>query len=121
MSGVLVLEPDALQRDLICMALRRNGLDAVVCERSADVPVLLAQHQPALILLDIYQADKNGLDLLEELKGSGQLAATKVIVISSMAFPEIVRRATRLGAAGFLVKPINVDLLMERVQQVMGS
>jgi DNA-binding response OmpR family regulator len=118
---VLVLEPDALQRDLIVMALKRSGFAAVVCETSAEVAGYLLAHKPALLILDLYQIDKNGLDLLEELTQSGLIILTRVIVVSSMGFPEIVSRAKRLGAADFLVKPLNSDLLLERVRRVLAD
>jgi DNA-binding response OmpR family regulator len=118
---VLILEPDALQRDLIVMALKRSGFSTVVCSKSAEVKNYLLERKPALMVLDIYLADQNGLDLLEELSQAGLLVLTRVVVVSSMGFPEIVSRARRLGAADFLVKPLNSDLLIERVRRVLGD
>ena len=120
-SEVLILEPDALQRDLLAMTLRRCGFEPLICQRGTDVSRLLLERKPALLILDIYQDDKNGLDLLDELRQAGLLVLTRVIVVSSMAFPEIIKRATRLGAADFLVKPLDTDVLMDHISRVMDS
>ena len=121
LDEVLILEPDALQRDLLAMALRRIGYEPVLCQRGAEVSRILLKRKPVLLILDIYQDDKNGLDLLDELRQAGLLVLTRVILISSMAFPEIIKRATRLGVADFLVKPLNTDLLVEHISRVMES
>ena len=103
------------------MALRRSGYEPLICQRGAEMGRLLLEHKPVLLILDIYQEDTNGLDLLDELRQAGLLVLTRVIVISSMAFPEIIKRATRLGAADFLVKPLDTDLLVEHISRVMAG
>ena len=120
-SGVLVLEADALQRDLIVMGLRRAGLEPLVCQQSDDVAQMLLTHKPGLMILDLTQPDRNGLDLLAELRQAGLLVLTRVIVISALTFPDVVKRATRLGVAAFLAKPIDVDLLLDRVESILRS
>jgi len=44
-----------------------------------------------------------------------------VIVVSSMGFPEIVNRVRRLGAADFLIKPLDSELLLERVRAALAA
>ena len=120
-TEVLVLEPDALQRDLIVMTLKRHGFVPVIFPQSANVAAHLLKHKPALLILDIYQVEQSGLDLLEKLQRAGLLVLTRVIMLSSMGFPEVVARARRAGAADFLVKPIDSDLLVERVRRALGE
>jgi DNA-binding response OmpR family regulator len=118
---VIVLEPDALQRDLILMALRRVQLEPLVCQQAADVSALLLDRKPVLMILDLTQPDRNGLDLLAELRQAGLLVLTRVIVISALTFPDVVMRANRLGVAAFMAKPIDIDLLLERVEGILQA
>ncbi len=116
MLSILVLEPNALQCDLIKLALIRNRMNPIICTQPSDLRQLLVQHLPDVLLIDTYLPGQNGLDLIGQLNSEILLQRTKVIFISSMGFPEIVQKAAQMGASGFLVKPLNPDLLVNRIQ-----
>jgi DNA-binding response OmpR family regulator len=120
-DSAVVLEPDALQRDIIQLALKRVGLETIACARSGDLLNLLLERRPSLLILDLYLAERNGLDLLEEMRQTGLLVTTRVIVVSALTFPEIVMRANRLGVAAFLAKPIDSDSLVDRVMSILNT
>jgi len=114
--SVLVLEPNALQCDLIKLALTRHRFTPIICADPASLRQQLVQHVPDVLLVDTYLPGLNGLDLIEQFHSEVLLKRTKVFFLSSMAFPEIVQKAARIGASGFLVKPLNTDLLVSRIQ-----
>jgi DNA-binding NtrC family response regulator len=119
--NVLIIEPDVLQRDLMVMALKRGGINPIVCTELDDLPGLIELHQPPVIVMDIYLPGKNGFDLMLELKNRGILDTTRVVGISSMAFPEIVRKMIQSGFVDFLVKPLDTDQFLSRIFRVLGS
>jgi DNA-binding response OmpR family regulator len=119
-ASVIVFEPDRLQRDLIVLALRRNQLQPLICDDSGEVRKYLADRKPDLLLLDLYLPGQNGLDFMQEILQEGLLGKTKFIFISSIAFPEIIQKAIKMGATDFLVKPLNVELLVSRVQRALS-
>jgi DNA-binding response OmpR family regulator len=112
---VLVLEPNLLQCDLIKVALTRNGMKAIICDDPGALKRYLHEHRPDVLLIDTYLPGQNGLELISQLTLQGLLGWTRVFFISSMGYPEIVYKAVKLGASGFLVKPLNPDLLVNRV------
>lgn len=114
--SVLVLEPNALQCALIKLALIRHRFNPIICTDPASLRQYLVQHIPDVLLIDTYLPGLNGLDLIEQLHSEVLLKRTKVFFLSAMAFPEIVQKAARIGASGFLVKPLNTDLLVSRIQ-----
>jgi CheY-like chemotaxis protein len=121
MLSVIVLEPNALQCDLIKMALVRNHMNPIICTEPSDLRQHLVQHLPDVLLIDTYLPGMNGLDLIEQLNSEVLLKRTKVFFISSLAFPEIVQKAAKIGASGFLVKPLNPDLMVTRIQKCFGQ
>jgi CheY-like chemotaxis protein len=121
MLSVIVLEPNALQCDLIKMALVRNHMNPIICAEPSDLRQQLVQHLPDVLLIDTYLPGMNGLDLIEQLNSEVLLKRTKVFFISSLAFPEIVQKAAKIGASGFLVKPLNPDLMVTRIQKCFGQ
>lgn len=113
--SVLILEPNTLLCDLIKMTLLRSQMNPIVCHQPAELRQQLVQHVPDVLLIDTYLPGQNGLDLISELNSEILLKRTKVFFISSLGFPEIVQKAARIGASGFLVKPLNPDLLVRRI------
>jgi two-component system, LuxR family, response regulator FixJ len=116
---VVIFEPDILQRDLIAIVLKRHGFESTLCEDVDEIFQILEDQKPAVLILSLHLPGKNGLDLMKELSEAGLLNKTKVLVISSLGFPEIVRKSVRAGAAAFLVKPVDLDQLIHRVQQLL--
>ncbi len=119
--SVLILEPNALLCDLIRMTLVRSQMNPIVCHRPSALRQQLVQHLPDVLLIDTYLPGQNGLDLISELNSEVLLKRTKFFFISSLGFPEIVQKAAQMGASGFIVKPLNPDLLVTRIQNCFGS
>ena len=113
--SVLVLEPNALLCDLIKMALVRSGMNPIVCGNPATLRQALVEHVPDVLLIDTHLPGHNGLDLVSQLNSDVLLNRTKVFFLSSLGFPEIVQKAAQIGASGFLVKPLDPDLLISRI------
>jgi DNA-binding response OmpR family regulator len=118
--SILVLEPNALQCDLIKLALIRHNMNPIICNQPAALRQQLLQHLPDVLLVDTYLPGQNGLDLIDQLNSEVLLKRTKVFFISSMAFPEIVQKAAKIGASGFLIKPLNPDLMAARILGCFG-
>jgi DNA-binding response OmpR family regulator len=113
---VLVVEEDPMQRDLIVLAIKRLEWGAICAASALEAVELFQQHLPQVILIDIFLSQKNGLDLFKSLKRHPDFVGTKVIMISALGFPEVVKRAVELGAEDFLVKPLDIDTLTERLR-----
>jgi CheY-like chemotaxis protein len=116
---VVVLEPDPVQRDLIRLALTRSGCAVVTASTGKEAIEMLKSAPPALLLLDLFLPQQNGLDLLQQIRSAGLVAHTAVVVISGLGFPEVVQQAVQSGAQDFLVKPIDTDQLVDRVNKVL--
>lgn len=117
--SVLILEPNALQCDLIKLALIRHRMNPIICQPDS-LRQKLVQHLPDVLLIDTYLPGLNGLDLIDQLNSEVLIKRTRVFFISSLAFPEIVQRAAQMGASGFLVKPLNPDQLVTRILNSLG-
>ena len=116
---ILIVEADALQRDLMQLALQRGGFEVICTAQSEKVRELILKHRPKLMILDMFMPRINGLDLIKLLRAEGLVAGMTVIALSSMAFREIVHQAAVLGVSEFIIKPFDMDMLLDRVNQVL--
>lgn len=115
--SVLILEPNVLQCDLIKLALVRHSMQPIICDDSGAIRQFLIQYIPDLLLVDTHLPGQNGLDLVADLQAEALLSRTKVFILSSLGYPEIVQKAVKIGASDFLVKPLDTDLLVSRIQR----
>lgn len=120
-ATILILEPDNALRDLISLALKRLECRAIAAADWRDALTLLPQHRPQVMLMDVFLPQMNGLDLLRYIKARNWLEHTDVILISALGYREIVQKAVAAGAKDFIVKPIDVDVLIGKIRKVLGE
>ena len=109
-AHVLIIDDDASTLASLARAFRLAGHEASVCDNAARALELAKSEPFDLILSDVVMPGKDGIALLEELKAAG--VAAPVVMMSGQASIEMAVRATRLGAADFLEKPISTDKLL---------
>ncbi len=79
---------------------------------------------PDLLLLDIIMPHLDGLGVLEKLneKWSTSLdKKPKVIVLSGVGQDEVTYRAMDLGASYYMIKPFEIDVMVQRIRQFMET
>ena len=92
-----------------------------VTEAEAGVPALkLAQHEnPDLVLLDVRMPDLTGIEVLDQLKKSGDARA--VIMITADPQLDDVKAALKLGAYDFVGKPVDFDELHITIKNALEA
>ncbi|MDO8541274.1 MAG: ATP-binding protein [Opitutaceae bacterium] len=115
---VLVVEDDQPSASLLSFHLARGGYQ-VECATSAEQALQKArQLRPQAITLDILLPKEDGWHVLKELKQQPSTSNIPVIVISFVNDPATAREA---GAAGHLIKPLDVNLLLSMLQKVTSK
>ena len=117
MAHLLIVDDDANTLASLSRAFRMAGHNATVCDHGMRAIELLKSQPFDLIFSDVVMPGKDGLTLLEELRGLGVM--TPVVMISGQANIEMAVRATRLGAADFLEKPLSTEKLLLTVDNVL--
>jgi DNA-binding response OmpR family regulator len=116
---ILLLEPDALQRDLMRLTLQNMQCEVLTTLDNQEARRWLRQRKPDLLIIDTFLPKANGLDLLKSFQLDGLLAETRVVVVSAMRFEEIVRQVAHLGVSTYLVKPVDLQVLAARVLSLL--
>jgi len=89
---------------MLAALVAREGHSVSSANSLAKARQLLAMHQPDLLLLDVHLPDGSGFELFENAE---LLSDTEVVLITGQASMETSIKALRLGAADYLVKPVN--------------
>lgn len=117
MARLLIVDDDANTLASLARAFRLAGHEATVCDQAARALELARAQRFDMIFSDVVMPGKDGLALLEDLKAAG--VASPVVMISGQANVEMAVRATRLGAADFLEKPLSTEKLLLTVENVL--
>ena len=115
-AKILVVDDDRSLLQTLGVILRDKGYTVVTTSEGRDVPRLLDELRPDLLMLDIMMPKVDGLQLLREVKGSEVWGDLPVLMISSMAPEEATVRSLGLGATDFVPKPFRVKELLARVE-----
>ena len=118
MANILVVDDELGIRDLLSEILNDEGHTVELAENAAEARAARQRACPDLVLLDIWMPDTDGVTLLKEWRGAGQLTMP-VIMMSGHATIETAVEATRIGAHAFLEKPITLQKLLKAVDQAI--
>lgn len=119
-ANILVVDDEPAIRGLVQEILEDEGYAVRLAESAEEARVLLRQHAPDLLLLDIWMPGEDGISLLKDLAGSGSLLYP-VVMISGHGTVETAVEATRLGAVDFVEKPLSMGKLLATVEQALAS
>lgn len=103
---ILVVEDDDKFRASVAEATRGFGFTPISVGDGETALAVLKCHTPRAILLDIRLPGMNGLTVLETVKENPQLRHVPIHMISAM---EHQQSALRMGAVGYLGKPVTID------------
>ena len=115
--SILIVDDDASQRRLIEFWMQEEGYSTLTANDGAAGLKLFEQHDPALVITDIRMPRLSGLDLLGRIKGADP--DTAVILITAFSTVNDAVEAMKLGAADYILKPLNADELKVNVHRAL--
>lgn len=119
MKKIFCVEDDQNIRELIEYALSSAGFEVFGFENGATFFDALKKDTPSLILLDIMLPDKDGNDILKELKSVSSTVSIPVIILTAKSQQLDKIRALDGGADDYITKPFDVLELISRVNAVL--
>jgi two-component system, cell cycle sensor histidine kinase and response regulator CckA len=118
---VLLIEDDAVVRQLTARILRRQGYNVLVATQAKEALELAADHSTHidLFLSDVVMPGESGPSVIERLSAARPNA--KVLFVSGYPGDDISRRGVDEGSFRFLAKPYSSEQLAQRVRQVLDD
>ena len=117
-TDILIVDDEVGIRDLLSEILQDEGYSVTTAENAEVARKLRLQTRPAMVLLDIWMPDCDGITLLKEW-AEGGLLTMPVVMMSGHGSIDTAVEATKVGALNYLEKPITMQKLLETVRQAM--
>ena len=108
MPHALVVDDEADAAEMIAALIATEGFTVATAGSLKDARRQMALQEPDVVLLDLVLPDGSGMQLVDDVKA---LSGAEVVLITGHASVETSVQALRLGAADYLVKPLNVKQL----------
>lgn len=116
---VMVVDDDPVVLDL--MKLYLGAKYKVIALNSADEALAkLSMCIPDIIMLDIAMPDMDGKELYRAIRAVPDCENIPILFQTGMAGINTVRECVKLGAAGFVIKPIQKPVLIERIEETLN-
>jgi DNA-binding NtrC family response regulator len=117
-NTILVVDDEIGIRELLFEILRDEGYRVALAENAEQARIWRSQTRPDLVLLDIWMPDTDGITLLKDWASNGMLTMP-VIMMSGHGTIDTAVEATRIGAFGYLEKPIPLQKLLTTVGKAL--
>lgn len=117
---ILVVDDDEMTRDLIAFSLRAKGYEVITVDDGLHAVLKIREHKPDLAILDIMLPDLSGLELLNIIRAEFAMREMPVILMSRLGNEKLILAADKLGASNYLVKPFEMQQLIEKISCLPG-
>ncbi|MGH7828311.1 MAG: UDP-3-O-acyl-N-acetylglucosamine deacetylase [Candidatus Binatia bacterium] len=118
-NTILIVDDEDGVRESVREVLSDEGYRVVDTADGTRVLELIRKEQPALVLLDIWMPQIDGIGLLKEIKSKEP--DINVVMISGHGNIHTAVTATKHGAFDFIEKPLSLDALLSTVQRALGE
>jgi two-component system chemotaxis response regulator CheY len=107
--SVLLVDDDKFLLDMYSMKFKEGGCDVeAIPDSAAALEKLRGGFAPDIILLDVVMPALSGFEFLEKVKKEGLAAKANIIMLSNQGQQEDIDTATKLGAAGYIIKASSI-------------
>jgi two-component system OmpR family response regulator len=112
---VMIVDDEVDFLETIVKRLKTRGIDVAGVESGYQALEALDVSSPDVIILDVKMPGMDGIETLREIKKKKPL--TEVIMLTGHASVESGIQGMQLGAFDYVMKPVALDELLEKVRQ----
>ncbi len=122
MSGkILIVDDSRTIRQQVGTALIQAGYQIVEAEDGLEgLTAIGAQSDLVMVICDINMPNMDGIEMLTAMKADEKNAALPVVMLTTEGKAELIQRAKRIGAKGWMVKPFKPEQLIAVVRKIVG-
>jgi class 3 adenylate cyclase len=119
-GSLLVVDDDAMNRDMLSRRLARQGYTVAVAEDGEQALKMIEGQKFDLVLLDIMMPGVSGLQVLEILRQRHSMADLPVIMATAKDESSDIVEALKLGANDYVTKPLDFPVVLARTESQLA-
>ena len=119
-SKILVVDDNALNRDMLSRRLSRRGYNVSTADDGQQALDAIANETYHLVLLDWMMPGLSGIDVLRKVRENHSPMELPIIMATAKTEAEDIVEALRLEANDYVTKPLNFDVVNARIRTQLG-
>lgn len=121
MAKILIVDDSTMLRDMLNYALQEGGYSDVTEAVDGQDGIDKAKATTFdLVITDINMPNKDGFELIKELKATPTYASRPILTLTTERTDEMKAKGKAAGATGWIVKPFVPDQLLKAVNMVLN-
>ncbi len=120
-TKAVAVDDDDITLSLVKALLEREGIEVETVADSTKAMSVIERVRPDFIISDLMMPKVDGFALCERVRAHPDIGDTKFIVVSAKAYASDEDRAMKLGANGFLRKPINPETFVSNLLRIVDD
>ena len=117
---VLIVDDEPLNLDYLEQELEELNYELLTASNGREALDKIQSHPPDLVLLDLQMPVLDGFAVLAQLKADNELRNIPVIIVSAANDSRSIVKGIKQGAEDYLTKPVDADLLVQKVKEYLG-
>lgn len=114
---ILIVDDEQTIRETLSMVLEDEGFTCLRASNGIDALRNIKQNKIDVLITDVHMPKMNGLKVLTETQKISP--KTKTIVITAYSETDNAFKSLKLGASAYLIKPLDFDDVITRVEQLV--
>ena len=117
---ILIIDDSSTNNLLFQSILEENGFDVIVSTSGKSGLSALQKNKTDLVLLDVMMPGLDGFDVLKKIKEDDNNQSIPVLMLTAKKDSESMKKALDLGAADYLIKPVGIKEIVEKIRKVLN-
>jgi CheY-like chemotaxis protein len=119
MAKVLIADDSSMMRKIAKMSLEKGGHTVIEAEDGLEAVKLAKQEMPDIVLLDAEMPEMDGWEACKTIKADPQTMKIPVLMCTGHDVSEEPEQLQEAGANGYVLKPYNATVLLEKVVEAL--
>lgn len=120
--SILIVEDNPINAKVLEVNLQKKAYQTILAQSAKEaLEHLTSTPQIQLVIADIMMPEMDGLELLNKIKENSEWKNIPIIMCSSLADMETVKKAVEAGCRHYIIKPFNKEHLLTKVQEALEN
>lgn len=121
LKNILIIEDVEDHLEIVKLILEQHNYCVLAATDGRSGLESVKKNLPSLVILDVMLPEMNGYEVCKAIKENEKTRTIPVIMLSVRSNPEDIEAAYKAGANKYMIKPFNLEELINEVKKHLGE
>lgn len=116
---ILIVDDSESIREVLAFSISNAGYEVLLAHDGMDALTYFDGRNIDLLLTDYHMPNMNGLELIHKVRQMETYKFLPILVLTTENQIDMIRQARDSGATGWLLKPFNIEKLLQTLRKVI--